>query len=245
MTMLYKNDEFMSITPELFTYAKEDIKKMYYEHYTFNLKQLIKSNRLGYSFLYLKDLLLRPYTTQKHWHINTNNKSLNSNVFDKLKLGRNIIENGTYWIYAVVTRPGVDNYVVKYGNHRIVSLKLLQVKKEIPQDYKVFSFICDEKFLVSFASDDENNNINLLEPIRVRLNKEIVQRSVIKNRFQNLQNIEEIDEFTIEADINNMYDLWYSCHAYSLYLRNLLIEHNIAPLEILNNEEEFKRWFKC
>lgn len=245
MTMLYKNDEFMSVEPELYTYTKEDIKKMYYEHYTFNLKQLIKSNRLGYSFLYLKDLLLRPYTSQKHWHPNTNNKSLNSNVFDKLKLGRNILENGTYWIYAVVTRPEVSNYIVKYGNHRIASLKLLQVKKEVREDYKVFCFTCDEKFLMSFACDDETRNISFVQPIKVRLNKELLQRAAIKKRFQDIQNIVDVDEYTVEVDINNMFDLWYSCHAYSLYLRNLLIEHDIKPLGILNDEEEFKRWLEC
>ena len=235
----------MSVEPELYTYTKEDIKKMYYEHYTFNLKQLIKSNRLGYSFLYLKDLLLRPYTSQKHWHPNTNNKSLNSNVFDKLKLGRNILENGTYWIYAIVTRPEVSNYIVKYGNHRIASLKLLQVKKEVPEDYKIFCFTCDEKFLMSFACDDETRNISFIQPIRVRLNKEVLQRAAIKKRFQDIQNVVDIDEHTVEADINNMFDLWYSCHAYSLYLRNLLIEHGIKPLGILNDEEEFKRWLEC
>ena len=40
------------------------------------------------------------------------------------------------------------------------------MKKEISLYYKIFSFICDEKFLLSFASDDETCNIKI-SPIKI------------------------------------------------------------------------------
>ena len=38
MSVLYKNDEFMSMEPELFLYNSNDIKTLYYRDYKYNLK---------------------------------------------------------------------------------------------------------------------------------------------------------------------------------------------------------------
>lgn len=246
MSVLYKNDEFMSMEPELFLYNSNDIKTLYYRDYKYNLKQLIKSGVVEYNFLPISNLLMRPYTMKRHWHIhNKTNMSLNTDIFNKLKLGRNIIEIGTYWPTAVITRPDVSQYVVKYGNHRIYSLKLLQAKHELNNNFKIFSFITSEKLLVKFAADEEKYNFSLNKPITVYLNKEILERAKnVKKRFLNLLNIKEIDKYTIQADVNNFYDLWYACHSYALYLRNLLILNNIPPLEELNNESKFQEWIK-
>ena len=55
--------------------------------------------------------------------------------------------------------------------------------------------------------------------MKVILNKEIIERAKIKKRFIDIKIIKEIDNFTLLCEINNIYDLWYSCHAYSLFLR--------------------------
>lgn len=247
MSLLYKNDEFMSVEPEMFFYSRNDIKKLYYRDYKFNLKQLINSKMIKYDFLLVSNLLMRSYTMRRHWHVhNMTNMSLNTDIFNKLKLGRNIKEIGTYWPSAVINRQDVSEYVVKYGNHRIYSLKLLQAKHELDMNYKIFCLIASEQVLSNFARDNERYNFQLTKPITIYLNKEILKRGQeVKKRFIDLSNIKNVDEHTIQADVNNFYDLWYSCHSYALYLRNLLILNNIPPLEEINNEQKFQEWISC
>lgn len=239
MSNLYLNDEFMS-QPFKYKYSKNYIEKMYYEYYLFNVKQLIKSNYFKPIFVSVKDVLLRPYTCKKNWDTNTNNITLLKYHNKKIQLGENILEQGTYWPYAFIQRPDVSNYYIKYGNHRAMALKLLQAQKRISSSFSIFGFKCDEQFLKDFAQDNEKSNFHI-SPIKVILNKEIIERAKIKKRFINIKIIKEIDNFTLLCEINNIYDLWYSCHAYSLFLRNELINLNISPLKIFNNEVEYAK----
>lgn len=233
MSNLYLNDEFMS-QPFSYNYEKKDIEKMYNEYYLFNIQQLINTNIFPAKKISLSELLLRPYTCKKRWDLNTNNISLIQSSQNKLKLGYNIKEIGTYWPYAFILRPGISSYFIKYGNHRIASLKLLQVKNELPKDYSVFGFVCSETFLSNFAQDNEISNFKI-SPVKVYLNKELLNRAKnVKKRFINSTIIREVDKYTYLCSIDNAYDLWYACHAYSLYLRNALIQYNIPPLSIFN-----------
>lgn len=71
----YLNDEIMS-SPFSFHYSKEQIQKMYYEDYYFNLNQIINSAYFKSITVPLKDLLIRPEICIKDWDINTTNTSL-------------------------------------------------------------------------------------------------------------------------------------------------------------------------
>lgn len=237
MSNLYLNDEFMS-QPFEYNYSKSYIEKMYKKYYLHNIKQLINSNYFLPIFLPIKDVLLRPYTCKKSWDIDTNNISLLKWGKQKIQLGEDIVKQGTYWPYAFIQRPGITSYYIKYGNHRAMSLKLLQSQNKLGSNYLIFGFKCSEQFLKDFASDNECSNFKI-QKTNVILNKEIIERASIKKRFQKIKIIKELDNFTLLCEIDNAYDLWYSCHAYSLFLRNVLIEYEISPLKIFNDEAEY------
>lgn len=127
--MLYKNDEYLTENLNINSYTKEEIEKMYQVYYVYNLKQLIKSNYIKFKFIKLKNILMKPDSVKNHWHINTNNISLNQQKFNKLTLGRSIKKNGYYWPFVCYIDPITNEYISKYGKHRVYSLKLLQESK--------------------------------------------------------------------------------------------------------------------
>ena len=238
------NEDF--IQPTLI-YTKQQVCDMYYNDcLNINFRALLSSGYFEYKIIKLKDLYVRPNVCVDDWFGVTDNISLLNTRHNKLSLGEDVLKNGSYWIFGISWRDEVNGWIIRHGNHRIVSLKLLQAKGLIPDDFKIVAIVLNEKFLEDYKNNDKNKVTLLDNPVKIRYNKDVLENKVLyKSVYDNNLSFKEINEFTVETEINNLYDLFFSYHSYTLYLRNLLVEHNIPPTKMFINPNEFERWLNA
>lgn len=233
-------------------FTKEQVYKMYNEDYiNFNLKNAILYGGLKAEFIPIKDLNIRPHITKKTWKYFVSDPYLADASDDKLKLGRSIVEMGTWWPFLVSPVDySSDSLYVCEGNHRIISLKLLAMYGEIPEDFKVFCIHIPSNYE---AYKNEKMFDKLENPVSIRCILENVygcevihSNDILQKVLQKIQKNGDkmINPYTIETKVNIMKDLMFGLHSYPLFLRDLIymFDNQIKPNEIINNENAFKRW---
>lgn len=235
-------------------YSLEQVKEMYYEDYiNFNLRNTILNGVLEARFIPIKDLNIRPRITQRTWKYFVNDPYLKDIHDDKLKLGRSILEMGTWYPFVVAPMTKDDDKLYVFeGNHRIISLKLLAMTGEISEDFKVMCLVLPTDY---YTFKEETNYITLPSPVKYRYILEdvygcdILADNVLLSKALNKireSNEKLINDYTVEATGTKMSDIISVVHAYPLFLRDLIYLHDskVLPSKIINNEEEFKKWIQ-
>lgn len=233
-------------------YSLEQVKEMYYEDYiNFNLRNAILNGVLEARFIPIKDLNIRPRITQRTWKYFVNDPYLKDMHDDKLKLGRSILEIGTWYPFVVAPMTKDDNKLYVFeGNHRIISLKLLAMTGEISEDFKVMCLVLPTDY---YTFKEETNYNTLSSPIKYRYILEdvygcdiLVDNILLNKTLAKIKQNNEvlINPYTVEATGTKVYDIMNVVHAYPLFLRDLIYLHDskVLPSKIINNEEEFKKW---
>jgi|694.fasta_scaffold111703_4 hypothetical protein len=234
-------------------FSFEEIKKMYYEDYiNFNMKNFIRSKNLVVKFNYLSDLKLRSHMFNKNWKYFHYDPFLVDSHSDKTVLGRDILQNGTY--YPLVVGPLIEDkpnekYVFE-GNHRAASLKLLQMEGLVPEDYK----ICCIEYKQNYEMTQHRMRYQSLQtPFQIRGIIELVYGNVIlvdDLKYQAaLKSLQEdggrmVDDYTIEWTGCTYDDILFACQTYPHWLRDLLYPYksSILPSPVFNNENAFNEW---
>lgn len=234
-------------------YSVDDIHRMYNDHYiNFNLKNFIKSENFRCSFRYLRDLNIRTHTLNKNWNYFHGDPFLLDVHENKLDLGRDILNNGTYW--PVVISPIHDNRPDKFyvfeGGHRVVSLKLLALEGEVPDDFKILclEFPCDYNIL-----SVEQMYFPLKNKFLIRGSLEtlygcniLVDENKLKEVYQAIETDGNklIDDYTLEYTANNYEAMIDGTQIYPHYLRDLIytVREEIKPSPIINDEKIFRNW---
>jgi len=234
-------------------FSIDEIKKMYYDDYiNFNLKNFIKSNNLKCGFIPLKDIKIRSHMFNINWNYFHSDPYLRDSNFDKLKLGRDIVENGTYWpmVVAPISKDKPNERYVFEGNHRAISLKLLQMEGEVPEDYQVFCIEYEQNYEMLQI---EGMYKEFEHPFKYHALIELVYGDdvIVNEEFYNLacnQTKEEggdlIGDYTIEKT-GYVYDDGFIClQSYAHFLRDLIYNNRevIKPSIYLNNPSAFEGW---
>ncbi len=231
-------------------YSQKDIMKLYYDDYiNFNLKNIYQNNNdIEMKFIGLDKLYLRPHMMNKRWDVYKSNKFLMDVKDDRLALGRDISKKGTWFPIIVLEQNG--KYYVLEGSHRIISLKLLSGKGEIPKNKPMFCIIFKEyhfelmlfkRFVPMSNSLILRNNIDILYADSVLKNKELVEKLKCEIR-DNGGNF--INDYIYERETFDMSDVVLSIYASPLWLCDLLYYHkdDIPPSGTINDIGEFEKW---
>lgn len=233
-------------------YSLEQVYEMYNEDYiNFNLRNAILNGILEARFIPIKDLNIRPRITQRTWKYFVNDPYLKDMHDDKLKLGRSILEIGTWYPFVVAPMTKDDDKLYVFeGNHRIISLKLLAMIGEISEDFKVMCLVLPTDY---FTFKEKTNYTVLPFPVKYRYILEdvygcdiLVNQELLNKTLDKVKSDGEIfiNDYTVEAVGTKMSDIIGVVHAYPLFLRDLIYLHDskVLPSPIINNEEKFKEW---
>lgn len=235
-------------------YCLDQVCRMYNEDYIdVNLKNLIKTGVLTAEFIPIKDLNVLPSISQKTWRYFIKDPFLRDSHDDKLKLGRSVVEIGTWWPFVVAPmHEGESDLYVFEGNHRIISLKLLAMIGEISEDFKVFCLRVPYNF---HNYKVLCNDIVLQNPVKYRyILEDVYGCDLLVDKELHTKTINKIhadgetmvNEYTVEAESNKFVDIMGVVHAYPIFLRDLIYLHDskVKPSDVINNEEVFKEWIK-
>ena len=234
-------------------FSLNDVHKMYNDDYiNFNLKNFIKSNNLNCGFIPLSDIRIRSHMFNKNWNYFHSDPYLTDSNFDKLKLGRDVVNNGTYWplIVAPQFNDKPDQMYVFEGNHRVMSLKLLQMEGEIPDDFKVFCIRYNQNYEMLQCEGRYKEFINSFKMraiIELVYGDEVITNNVVLQKvIQELKNNGDslVDEYTIETTGYNYDDGFIALQSYAHFLRDLIYNHkdSISPSIYLNDPIAYEEW---
>jgi hypothetical protein len=256
--MQYHNKYYNS-QEERKIYTKEEIEKFYNEHYMYNLRQLYMSKDPTFQFVWktIDELNIRSEILSKSWLHYFDDNYLIESSRDKTQLAKDVLENGTYWPLVIGNIPesGDDKLYVFEGNHRVLSAKLLQLEG---------GWDNNRKFLCLQVGKDyyEKKQLNWVEaaqaypmpkPVSVRVpcilrydNRDIESDFV---RYDKAAfDITDIDEDTIQFEIDHYNEYISAIQAYPHWLRDILYDYKqktgsiIVPNEVINNEDKFNEW---
>lgn len=99
-------------------YCEEHKLKKFYDYYLENLK------RLPYKMVWM-DFEDIPFVEVRDWYI-VGDKYLKNTINNKIALGLDILENGTYWPIFIIHEKG--KVKLREGMHRLYTIKLLKDK---------------------------------------------------------------------------------------------------------------------
>lgn len=234
-------------------YTKEQIMDMYNSDFlNYNLKNIINSNNgVTATFVLLKEMNLRIRMTSKGWKSFYSDPYLDDSAEDKLVLAKLIKENGTF--YPIITSKlyhGNDKSYVLEGNHRVISLLLLQAEGELPDDFKL---LC-----IDFPLTKEEIYGSLMyglmpDPVPIRkvyesiFSSEVLVDKELDERIRKSldSSMTFINDYTIETVAKTWMELFYGLDFYPHWLRDLFYMNNITKgSDIINKEEVFKEWRK-
>lgn len=233
-------------------YSIEDIYDMYNNDYiNFNLKNIAQSGALDLRYVLLKNLNIRSTVGENRWESFFTDPYLKEMGDDKLKLGRDVIKNGIYFPFFIMDDAEEEGQMTIYeGNHRGLSLKLLQFLGEIDENYKVPCLILPEK-LKCFKDADFCEQIDFKIGIRHILEtkytcKVLTDELIYKKAIESIEQNGGImyNNYTIEYQTKDISDILFAPHSYALWLRDLLfpVRNTIIPSQVLNNEAFFLKW---
>lgn len=244
--LLYDAQEFKR------DYSVEDISNIYHEDYiNFNLKNIIDNNIFRVEFVKIKDLVVRTSISETRWDSFFTDPYLKDMGNDRLALGRDIIKRGSYYTVTVSEFQDPEHRItVLEGNHRILSLRLLQSIGELSDDFKM---------LCIFMPEDCNNYLD--GHIEKEIDFKVKTRHIIENKYGSniirdpllMSKAKErelsmgavfVNDYTFEFETNKVSDLIFGIHAHTIWLRDLIfpITNLIEPSKIINDENAFLKW---
>lgn len=159
----------------MISYTYSDIKEIYYKKYLFNIQQIILKGSFSYSF---KDIEEIEIDEKRNPNLGKNfNNVLNKDSFlyefnnDKIKLGIDIIENGTFWPLVCC-----ENKIIE-GAHRVYSLKLLNQQKKITRKFLCLEMPWNfEEYIQNKIEIITKDNLNeSVEYYKLTSNNEIIK----------------------------------------------------------------------
>lgn len=238
-------------------FNEDQVFSMYNDDYiNTNLKNCYKSGILKFSFKRLDEINLRSHMFNKNWNYFHSDPFLTNSHYDKTILGKSIIENGTY--FPIIVAPLINDEIneneskelyVFEGNHRVMSLKLLQLEGiidgsfkllciEYPRNYEMIKSI--ELYRLVSPSYDAHGLLELYYGSRVIFDEaeyNYAKETVLSSGGK------MIDKFKFMFNVKTMEDVLFSLQSYPHWLRDLLFNFpNIKPNPVLNNESLFKEW---
>lgn len=209
-------------------YTYTEIKEIYYTKYLFNIKQIIKHGLFNYSFKNIDEIIIdknRNQNLEENFQNPLNNDLyLKSYSEDKIKLGQDILLNGTYWPLVCC-----ENKIIE-GAHRVFSLQCLN--KIIPFNKK---FLCldmpwkFENYIFNKADIILNDNLEKeMEYYKLTLNNEI-----LKVKGKNSYKVHE-NNFKLSSYLLNN----------AIFTINKQYPNFIIPNPIFNDEKLFEQFLK-
>lgn len=234
-------------------FSVDEIKKMYYDYYVnFNIKNFVKSKNLDIGFKYVKDLKVRTHMLNKNWNYFHYDPFLVDSAKDRLNLGRDIVKNGCYYPFVVapLVEDKPDQMYVFEGNHRLLSLKLMQHNGELPEDYKVLCICYPENYE---KIQDQYRFSALEHPFKLRGIIELIYGEKIlldSKQYQlALDTLKKdggrmIDDYTVEWTGTNYDDALFALQTYAHWLRDPIHRNQdiFTPAKQLNDEKAFEEW---
>jgi hypothetical protein len=117
-------------------YSTEDLYFMYNSYINYNLRNLLNLSVFEFSWEHPSKIKNRDFDIEENWVIQDNTDMyLRQTEENKVNLGLDILENGTYWPIVVEVIDG-DLYVYE-GNHRAFAIKKMVETGDWPEDKKV------------------------------------------------------------------------------------------------------------
>lgn len=235
-------------------YTEKQVQDIYYNDYlNCNLKNVLRSNNNIYiDFLSLDKLILDENIMVKNWDGCFQDPFLDEYSFNKIDLGKSILEKGTYFPCMVFLDYDMQHYHVREGNHRIASLKLCQLQGLVPEDFKICCIILPRDLNVNIFGNVYNHKLS--EPLTARYILECFWTTKVIEDEKYLavvkKNLEEsnhklLNDYLVEYQIDTYIGLYEAIHAFPLFLRDLFFYYkDIKPALIINDESLFKEWLK-
>ena len=232
-------------------YKKEQVIDMYNNDYiNFNLRNLFRTNIVTPMFLPLDDIHIRSEDLDiaLQWYLESDDPFLKDTFNNRINLGLDIINRGTYW--PVIVTYGLDNKIyVLEGVHRITSLKMCQKFGYIDGNFSIFVIYIP----YNKQEFDSGQFFNIkVSPIKMRFIIEVVYDnsllvdtnlynlilSDIKNEYGFI-----VNEYTGEWTLDNRMDIFFHMNMYPMFLRDLIYNYqDIKPSPIFNDQSLFKEW---
>lgn len=231
-------------------FSNEDILNMYNRDYiNCNIKNIVKSGVLEVKYTLLKDIKTNPRIAGERWESFFTDPYLKEMGENKLTLGRDIIKRGQFFPFTV--SKDKDGIVTIFdGQHRIISLKLLQFYGEIPDDFKVLCIYIhdqDSNYKDGTITRQVEEYVTTRQVFETKYGSEVIIDDFIKTRA--MESIIKnggifIDDFTIEWQTKSLSEIIFGIHAYPLWIRDLIypIPEMVKPNPIIYNEEAFLKW---
>lgn len=207
-------------------YWEKEVLDRYYEKYIYNLGCL----NMKTEWVRVKDIEL---TKPLGWMC-LDDRFLFETMAEPEKLGRDILENGTYWAICLEKEDGV--YKIRDGIHRIYSIRHLIEIGELPEDFEMFSIIRNE----------EADNRKAYSPVAPAwVSDDFVQfYSMI---YKENSDFDESQEFFELCEGTRFHYL--ATMMYALLLRNAMYEHKERTGEaykghpIINDKSAWEAWY--
>lgn len=233
-------------------YTVDQVTNMYNNDYiNFNLKNLFQTDLVIPMFLSLDDINIREEELKvaSEWYLESEDPFLKDTFDNRVNLGLDIINRGTYWP-IIATYDSNNSIYVLEGIHRIVSLKMCQKLKYIDGNFKVFT-ICipyDKQQI------DSGQFFNIkVSPVKMRFilevvydNKLIVDTSLYDRVVFDVENQTGggiLNEYTGEWILDDRMQIFFHMDMYPMFLRDLIHKYNtIKPNPIFNNQSLFNEW---
>jgi len=241
---------------EKLDYTFKELETMYYEHYKYNLKGILDNNtELSFKWMKLSDINVRQHMLNMSWEKFFTDPYLKDSADDRLKLGMDILKNGTFYPIVVSTSKRYnDKLYVFEGNHRILSLKLLQFEGIIPEDFRILTIYAPDDY---FSYKRNYSHVPLKSPIMQRhpletryvgyavnpKSKDILNKLIIEDEGV------LIDSKNVQIPILTQQEFMDSTQIYPHWIRDIAFKFkeenlNLKPLDIINDFECFKDWVK-
>lgn len=238
------------------SYTKAELEEIYYEHYLFNLSNLLNDEKLYLSWHHIEEISSGHYTAE-NTRFYLKDSYLREIAGENSLLAKDILINGTYWPIAV--KNDGTSLILEKGGHRINGAKILKKRGEW-DDRK---FLCIEG--ISTREDRlkdylVDNNIQLPRETRVRLpllamfplstdgdryNEDPVE---VENYIKSI-GAEKIGENMVEISIYNYKQLFRCANYLCTWLREPIHHYNrdnpddkIKANPIINDIAEFEKW---
>ena len=132
----------------------------------------------------LKDVKTNPRISGERWESFFTDPYLKEMGENKLTLGRDIIKRGMFFPFTV--SRGKDGVITIFdGQHRIISLKLLQFYHEIPDDFKVLCIYIhdqDSNYKDGAITRQVDNYVTTRQVFETKYGAEVINNEFIKNK---------------------------------------------------------------
>lgn len=194
------------------------MKNNYYHYFLFNIKSLV--NNYGYipHWIDLNTDIFINHSGHSHTNFETADKFLQQYSKEKMGLGKDIIQNGTFAPFFFYYDKEKDKKMLYLGKHRLYSLLLCRKEQVLPRQFL---------FLES-----------PVDPLTYHEN-EIDRRKIRRGELYLWYSVENKPILKTEMSLD---DVNFTMVITGDTLSNWLFKNKIIPSSIINNEQEFNKF---